>query len=351
MNIVWKRTICAVLALLISLGSVCVPAYADAASDEAAEEFAVRDGIGAGVAVIVGCGVQRVCDSLIPGMEKSTGAAAAVFEELTLDIGAEEPFVFIHASDTHICRAGPGDEYRMMKMSASRRRIFPYCMQVLEDVAKKAEELQCFVVHTGDMIDFVSEENLAQAQRFTDRVDCIMAAGNHEFTKTLSEKDETPENKNAYLEQVQRSFRNDIRFYARQVNGVNLVALDNSYYQIEPWQLEKLKEEVERGLPVILFLHVPLYTPEEYDYAVAAFGLPAWLMNVPEKKMEGYGEDAILHQGADESTKEAYDYIVSAPNVMAIFCGHLHYNHLSMVTPQLPQYVTDCTTGRIVTVR
>lgn len=70
-----------------------------------------------------------------------------------------------------------------------------------------------------------------------------------------------------------------------------------------------------------------------------------------EDKLAGYTEADRLSQRADEPTKEAYDLIVNSSNIKAIFCGHEHYDHISMVTPEMPQYVINCTTAGIVTVK
>ena len=61
------------------------------------------------------------------------------------------------------------------------------------------------------MIDFVSEENLKLAKNFTDNVDCIMAAGNHEFSPTVfNDPAEPPKLREYFLDRVQSSFKNDM---------------------------------------------------------------------------------------------------------------------------------------------
>jgi len=243
------------------------------------------------------------------------------------------------------------DGYAKLKLAKERAPGFPDSVKMLNEITQKAEELDCFVVHSGDMIDFVSEENLKLAKDFIDKVDCIMAAGNHEFSPTVfNDPAQPPKLREYFLERVQASFKNDICFYSRIVKGVNFVVLDNSSHRVEQRQVTKLKEKIGKGLPIILILHVPLYTPEEYDFAISQFETSAWLMNVPEDKLATYTEEDRLSQGADEPTKAAYELIVNASNIKAILCGHEHYNHMSMVRPDLPQYVIDCTTADIITV-
>ncbi len=93
------------------------------------------------------------------------------------------------------------------------------------------------LIHTGDLIDFVSWANLDFARQFCSRDDCIMAAGNHEFEAGhVGEAFEDEMYRNQVSERVQAAFANDIRFSSRLIGGVNFVAIDNGYYRIERWQ-------------------------------------------------------------------------------------------------------------------
>lgn len=294
----------------------------------------------------------RIKDGVDELFTKISGKKAAKYREITLDVGAEKPFTFIHISDTHLARANMNDGLAKLELAKKRAPGFPDSIKMLNEISQKARELNCFVVHSGYMIDFVSEENLKLAKNFTDNVDCIMAAGNHEFSPTVfNDPAEPPKLREYFFERVQSSFKNDICFYSRIVNGVNFVVMDNGSHKVEQWQVTKLKAEIDKELPIILVLHVPVYTPEEYDFAISQFGQSAWLMNVPEDKLATYTEADRLSQGEDEPTKAAYDLIVNSPNIKAILCGHEHYNHTSMVRPDLPQYVIDCTTADIITVK
>ena len=49
--------------------------------------------------------------------------------------------------------------------------------------------------------------------------------------------------------------------YSVEVKGINLVNIDNSYYEILPEQLEFYKTEVKKGKPTLLMMHIPLYAP------------------------------------------------------------------------------------------
>ncbi|MBQ3151727.1 MAG: metallophosphoesterase [Clostridia bacterium] len=272
--------------------------------------------------------------------------------EQTLNIGAARPFSFLHVSDTHLTYADERDGERKVRLAENRSKIFPDAPQNLADTVLKAKELDCFVAHTGDLIDFVSQKNLEEAKAFTDAVDCFMAAGNHEFSLYVGEAKEDAEYRNQSLDKVQSVFKNDIRFSSRKINGINLISVDNSYYLFEQWQTDRLKQELELSMPTILFLHTPLYSAETYDFCTKdGTELPAYLMSVPDEKMKRYSPDRYEQQKQDEITREAFELITNSKNIKAIFAGHLHKDFEACLTPTIMQFVTGIGTGRIVTIK
>lgn len=264
-----------------------------------------------------------------------------------ISVGATAPFSLLHMSDTHLTLADARDDERKRELAVRRAARFPENMDMLAAGGKFSREKGVMIVHTGDLIDFVSCANLDEARRFTDENDCFMAAGNHEFSLYVGEALENADYRNISLKRVQESFKNDIRFSSRIINGVNLVAIDNSYYLFEPWQLERLKKEVARGLPILLLVHVPLYSSGLCHYVreVLKEG-SAGLMNVPAEKMMDYNLKELQQQYADAATRQAYAYITATPQIKAIITGHLHFDYEDRVTPTLPQYITGCGTLR-----
>lgn len=271
--------------------------------------------------------------------------------ENQIHIGIEKPFTFLHVSDTHICRADARNDKRKNRLAKSRAAYFDTAERDYLEILKIAQQEHLMVTHTGDLIDFVSEANLDGARDFTETIDCFMAAGNHEFSLYVGEAKEDAAYRNQSLAHVQESFTNDIRFASRIVNGVNLIAIDNSYYLFEQWQLDRLKEEAEKGLPMLLFMHTPLYSEESYKFATALQeGTPAYLMAVPEEKMDFYTPDRFEQQQADAVTWEADRYIKEHPLIRGIFTGHLHHDFESLLMERVPQFITGIGTIRKITI-
>ena len=279
------------------------------------------------------------------------------FTSETLDIGADEPFYFIHLGDNHLSLIDERDyaDERLVDTANKRADYCPYDRRVLDDASLKAKELDAFIVHTGDLIDFVSQKNLDLAGEFTSQNDVFACAGNHEYHVYIWDDGADVPRRESVEEKVQAAFSNNIRFSTRVEHGVKFIAVDNSFHTIEQWQLDKFKEEIKDGMPTVLALHVPVYAPDIFEFQMNKLDYPhpAWLMAVPEEIMEEYNYEPqwIEEQGANDATKEFYDLIVSAPNIKAILVGHDHAHFVSHVTPTLEQYMVDCTEGQIFEVR
>ncbi len=269
--------------------------------------------------------------------------------ETKISVGAAEHLELLHISDTHLTLADDRDDERKLKLADERAKSFPHAEEYLAEAEEYAAERDMTIVHTGDLIDFVSEANLDRAREFCENNDVFFAAGNHEFSLYVGEAFEDAEYRNQSLSHVQESFTNDIRFDVRKINGVNIVALDNSYYLFEEYQLEGLKEVAAEGLPMILLMHNPLYAPDIYEEAMSR-GSIAYLTGVPTELMTGYDDYRLRQQTADDITLETIEYIKSEPLIKAIFTGHVHYDFESELTPSLKQYATGIGSARVISI-
>lgn len=266
-----------------------------------------------------------------------------------INIGAEKPFTVLHASDTHITLADSRDGKRKTDLAEGRQNCFPKADEMFEKLIEMQNETGNLLVYTGDLIDFVSQKNLEKAKEFSQKTDCFFAAGNHEFSLYVGEAKEDAAYRNQSLDRVQAAFGNDIRFSSRIVNGVNFVAVDNSYYFFEQWQLDGLKAEVEKGLPIVLCMHNPVYSAELYEYLLNREGRdrPAYLMSVPEEKMKHYTPDRYEQQKEDAVTHEAYEFILNCDRIKTLLVGHVHCSFEFPLGDKM-QYGVGCTDVRII---
>ena len=265
-----------------------------------------------------------------------------------LNLGAEKPFKFIHISDNHICLADEREEQKKQDLATQRSLCFKNAEAVLNAARDYANANNTFIAHTGDLIDFISEKNYEYATEYASSCDLFMAAGNHEFANYLGEHEDA-EYKSRSSERVNACFKNDILFDSRVVNGINFVAVDNSYHQFDLWQLDRLKEEVKKGMPILLFMHTPLYDEETYDYMINKCGNKcAFLMNVPDELVDLYDESLHYHHRATEVTKEAHKFILEEPLIKVVFAGHIHHVFESRPNDKTMQFVVGGGAARIV---
>lgn len=267
-----------------------------------------------------------------------------LLNKVTVKAGAEKPFGLLHVTDNHLALADSRDDERKLELAASRKKSFDAgddgrCERYLDEAIEYAKGSGKLLVHTGDIIDFVSYLNLETVKRKLSGVDCMVAAGNHEFSLYVGEEFEDAAYRARSYDQVQAVFGNDITFSSRMVNGVNLVFADDSYYLFSADQLEQFRREFEKGYPVILFLHNPLFTRELYEEKKAK-NICAYVTGCPEELMGYYDDYRLRQQRPDAATLETVAYLKSRPELKAIFAGHLHYPRAGLLDNGVPQYVT-----------
>ncbi len=267
-----------------------------------------------------------------------------------INIGAEKPFKLMHVTDIHIACPDETDEERIIALAERRKRKYPFSESVLAEAELLAKKHNALPVVTGDMMDCFSHGSAAKIKEFSDRTGCLFTAGNHDFRIYGGMEYDVPSSREKNLNTVSSLFNYDIRFFSKIINGINIIGIDNAYYRFEEFQLERLKKEIEKGLPVILAMHVPLYTPECYDLMVNETRKYASLICVPEDKMKPYPPERYTQQKEDKITREMYDYILSQKLIKAVICGHVHKNFEACLPSGVPQLITGTETARILNI-
>ena len=272
-------------------------------------------------------------------------------KEITVRLGAKKPFSVMHVSDSHIVRADGRDDERKWHLAAARSGHMRWGEHYLEEAMCIASEKGMYLVHTGDLYDFVSEANLDSAAVHLGAADWMVSVGNHEFSKYVGEAKEDEAYKDDNREKVQAAFPNDLRFHSRIINGVNFVALDDVYYNVTVEQHRLMEAEMAKGLPIVLLCHVPFYIKELCDFELEQNGgRCAYLTGVPEEITSRYepgvkypaGEEwryRSVQQKADRPTLDFIAWLREQPLLKAILCGHCHVYHEDRFSPGAMQYV------------
>ena len=268
----------------------------------------------------------------------------------TLSIGADKPFSFLHVSDIHMAETDGGDSERRREFAAKRRSHFAFSPEAVSFVRSYVKKTGYPLINTGDMLDFITPENLRLAREFASETDMMMSAGNHEYWRCHNDRfhyddvPETYEKKDEALELVSKSIGIEIRFSRREINGVNLVCIDDSDYCIDAEIFEKLKRVEAEGKPIILFMHIPMYS--EHLGKGAKFSLCA-----PPEYFEGCHPTDVWERTPDGLTVEICDYIRKSPLIKCVISGHIHYNVEIIDKDSQNQVVTGLNTIREITVK
>ncbi|MBR5483630.1 MAG: metallophosphoesterase [Alistipes sp.] len=271
--------------------------------------------------------------------------------KITINVGAKKPFSALHISDTHLTRVDARDNQRKKSLSAARQRAFPWAEHYFDAAIRYARERDLMLLHTGDLIDFVSEANLDFVAMQLGIGSWFVSAGNHEYSQYVGEAKEDAAYKAQSFDKVQRAYPNNLKVASQVINGINFVALDDVYYNVTAEQHELMRREVEKGLPIVLMCHVPFYTPKHCaDVLKGNKGLAGYVTGAPLEITRTYQTNPSLpadeqwrnrsvQQRSDEPTLEFIAWLKQQPLLKAILCGHCHHFYEEQFSPTAIQYV------------
>lgn len=263
----------------------------------------------------------------------------------------KSPFKVMVIADTHLFRDDErGEPYRQysarMARAYNQTRHFKTGEPTnpesgLVEALRVAKEANvALVALVGDMLSFPSEaavewlgERMAEAG-----LPYLYVAGNHDWHY---------EGMDGALEDLRRTWiekrlrplyqgQNPL-MAALGINGLRFVALDDSHYEILPEQLEFYRAQVRTAQPLVLLLHIPLYTPgRSVGYGC---GHPQWGA-ATDRNFELERRPRWPQSGHTEVTMAFHREVFSSPNLLGVFAGHIHRSSLDVFNG-IPQIVTD----------
>ncbi len=266
-----------------------------------------------------------------------------------IHIGIEQPFTILQITDTHLVMVGESESEARREFGRSRS-VYDFGGD-LDFVREYAAQTGYPLIHTGDLMDFLTPESMERSRRFARETGMLMVAGNHEQCycpgNRFHEDDYVEELKvrETTLDHLQTCFDNNVRFFCKEINGVCLVGMDNGDYQITEAHLEAFKRVEALGKPILLFVHIPFYDDDVSAYFTNA------MMGTPEDRMGGYNAWQVREQTAGPITRRAYEYIMASPMLKAIISGHMHDNFENQPETLPRQFITGTHTMREITVR
>ena len=274
-------------------------------------------------------------DGMSAGLPAATGENLKV-NGVVIEAGAKKPFSVLHVSDTHLTSVYPREDKWKQEMSRADTPIFGARQEeALAEAVAYAKAHCSFFLHTGDLIDFVSEANLDIASRVLPG-GCIGALGNHEYSHYgwLAKKAGTS---GPGREETRRMLATHFPFRlplaAKEVEGVVFVAMDNADGTVSEDQVAQFRRIAATGRPVILCQHVPFYTP-----GICRAGRRWWKNGSDETNPELRLPD-FERQRTDAVTQDFIAYLKREPMLKGVLSGHLHLVAQDRFSPTAMQYV------------
>ena len=274
------------------------------------------------------------------------------FKPLEIRVGATKPFRALHISDTHLTGMNSSDlesaDAERLWLYERRKNHFPNANYNFAASVAYAKREGIPILHTGDLIDYVSEAVLADGEDGLRGIDTIAAAGNHEYNWYQRQRP-IEEDVSALRAKVEPRFPNRFDGYSRVINGVNFVVFDNTNYNVSEAQVRTIEAEFAKGFPTVLMCHVPFYTPEIYRWMYDSYsawklwrwqcGHVAYLMGCSDAEIADYSEANRAGQRSTALTRQFIEKCRAQKNLKAILCGHLHLEWVGDFSATAKQYV------------
>ncbi len=256
--------------------------------------------------------------------------------KIRIEVGARRPFKALHVSDSHISRVDDRDNDRKKHLASVRGSYWPKAEYYYEASLEYAQKNRMLYLHTGDLIDFVSESNVDYMDdSLNDYGKLFMSSGNHEFSLYVGEAPEDEAYKMQSFDKIQNVCPNDLRMASFVYRGVNFIALDDVYYNFTETQRLWMEKQVERGLPIVMMCHIPLYTPKHSERNLKKNGWTDHLVGAPQEMLDKHSG---LHK-PNRETREFVDWLKKQSQVKAILSGHIHDFFEEQFSDSAVQYV------------
>ena len=252
-----------------------------------------------------------------------------------IEIGLKKPLKILHITDSHLPFYCETDTKNIIDKGKTRNE--KRSVHNLNKLMKYGKKNCDVIVHSGDLIDFISKPCVEFAREFLKNDKVLFVAGNHEYCRYDGAKEDMAHRIKS-LEIMGGELCDGMFYNSHIVGGVNFVGIDDSFHQTEYEQLDFLKKEVKKGYSVILFMHAPLYEKELYKKSYKFWNGEICVL----------GSDTVAHPEVvgdigepSESTKAFYEYVISEPKIKAVLTGHLHFSFESRLPGGTMQYVTN----------
>lgn len=283
---------------------------------------------------------EFICSSLaLAAMPTQAGGASGEklkAKTISIAVGATKPFSVLHVSDTHLTSVYSHEDKWKHEMSRADTPIFGAKQEeALAEAIAYAKQHCDFLLHTGDLIDFVSESNLDLARRYFP-ADCIGALGNHEYSHygwLVKKAGTAGPGREETRHMLSKFYPFTLPLAKKEINGVLFVAIDDADGTVSKEQIAEFHRIAAQRKPIVLCMHVPFYTP-----GICRAGKRWWKKGTDESNPELNLPD-FARQRSDPATCKFIEYLKGEPLLKGVLTGHLHMFAEDRFSPTAMQYL------------
>ncbi|MBB6674059.1 metallophosphoesterase family protein [Cohnella nanjingensis] len=256
--------------------------------------------------------------------------------------GLSAPVTLLHVTDSHMNetdgREGAdvlAESYRQYSFDAlAARTHFDRALAYARELSVDGVAL------TGDLFNGATANNLDHlaAKLQSLGIPWLYTLGNHDWEFPGFPWCEST--RQAQYPKFERLTGGNPACSAREIQGVLLLAVDNSTYQITEEQLAFVQRMLARGLPTLLFMHIPLYIPSLLSDVMREWRAPIMMA------AEGWDDRLMMDWQVEKATDATLAYVRLLRdnrhrNLIGLFCGHVHFAHRDAFGRGSCQYVTQ----------
>ncbi len=247
--------------------------------------------------------------------------------------GLKKKYIFYHLSDAHISYVPDGaSEEQVIRAQNSAKWWGKWCdpkfgtepIHVFEkfmDILKDSDA--DVILFTGDTMEGYADYHVEYLKRKFKECgkEVLYVPGNHEVHSF------------EYPEKLREITFGDPEIWVRDFGEFVVIGLDNNRKEISDRQFAVLNEQIARGIPIILQMHIPLATEASEE-----------IYKGREHKMEGHLTEKEYYLMGLESTPESgkrFSSLVKDENshIAAIIAGHTHRSHFGEFLPGKMQFI------------
>ncbi|MBX3239207.1 MAG: metallophosphoesterase [Chitinophagaceae bacterium] len=247
--------------------------------------------------------------------------------------GIDQTVKILQIADTHISCDNesdkPYEQYsaRMNKAFIQPKHYKTGLPSATTDNFKELMELAVaekvdMIALVGDIVNYPSATavEFVRSAILKTGIPYIYTAGNHDWHyEGLPGSSETL--RKEWCEKRLRPLytSDNIGYSSNIVNGINMVAIDNSTYQVSKEQVTFYKQQMNRPEPLALFVHIPLYLSSMR----MCCGHPQWGA-ATDRGYETERREKWSAAGNLPSTMEFIQLVKATPRLAGVFAGHWH---------------------------